>query len=123
MDKNPIKVLHISSGDLWAGAEVQLFTLAKSLIKNSATQVDVILFNHGRLEQELLDSNINVIVLDETTLNSLQILRKIIHTIKIIHPDVIHTHRLKENILGSAAALLTGNTPTLRTAHGAPERG
>jgi len=121
MDKNPIKVLHISSGDLWAGAEVQLFTLAKSLANNTNTKVDIILFNHGRLEHELLDNNINVTVIDEAKLNGLQILRQIIHTIKVIHPDVIHTHRTKENILGSTAALLAGNIPTLRTAHGAPE--
>ena len=121
MDKNPITVLHISSGDLWAGAEVQLFTLAKSLKNNTDTKVDIILFNHGRLEQKLLENNINVIVIDETKLNSFQVLRQLIHTIKIIRPDVIHTHRIKENILGSTAALFTGNIPTLRTAHGAPE--
>ena len=122
MDKNPINVLHISSGDLWAGAEVQLFTLAKSLKNNTDTKVNLILFNHGQLEQKLLDNNINVFVIDETKLNGFQILRQLIHTIRIIRPDVIHTHRTKENILGSIAALLTGNIPTLRTAHGAPEQ-
>ena len=30
---HPIRVLHIASGDLWAGAEVQLYTLAKALEK------------------------------------------------------------------------------------------
>ena len=116
-----INVLHIASGDLWAGAEVQLFTLVKSLKNNSGTNVDVILLNHGQLEKKLLDNNINVTVIDESKFNGFQVLGQIIHSIKIIQPDAIHTHRIKENILGSIASLLSGNIPTLRTEHGAPE--
>ncbi len=117
----PIRVLHIASGDLWAGAEVQLFTLAKALKNNTNTIVDIILLNYGILEKKLLGNGINVIVFDETKLSSLAILWKLIRTIHQIQPDVIHTHRLKENILGCVAARLNGNIPTLRTAHGAPE--
>jgi len=117
----PIRVLHIASGDLWAGAEVQLFTLAKALKNNTNTIVEIILFNHGVLENKLLDSDINVIVLDESKLNSLVIVWKLIRIIHQIQPDVIHTHRVKENILGCIAARLNGNIPTLRTSHGAPE--
>ena len=116
-----IKLLHIASGDLWAGAEVQLFTLAKSLNKRQKVNVDIILLNHGVLEQKLLSNGINVTVLDESKLNGLQILLQLISKIRKNKPDVIHTHRLKENILGSVAALLSGNIPTLRTSHGAPE--
>ena len=77
LDKtHPIRVLHIASGDLWAGAEVQLFTLAKALKNNTNTIVDIVLFNHGTLEQKLLSCDINVIVLDESKLNSLAILRR-----------------------------------------------
>jgi glycosyltransferase involved in cell wall biosynthesis len=122
MDENPVNVLHIASGDLWAGAEVQLFTLAKALENNTNTKVHIILLNHGKLEKELLSCGIEVIVLDESTLNGFQILRKLIHTIRVIRPDVIHTHRIKENILGSIAALFAGNIPTIRTVHGAPEQ-
>jgi glycosyltransferase involved in cell wall biosynthesis len=121
MEKSPITVLHIASGDLWAGAEVQLFTLANALKNDTDTIVHVILLNHGRLEKELIDCGVEVTVLDESKSNGFQILRKIIHIIKKVRPDVIHSHRSKENILGSIAALLVGNIPTLRTAHGAPE--
>jgi len=118
---HPVRVLHIASGDLWAGAEVQLFTLAKALKNNTHTIVDIILLNHGELEEKLLGIGINVIVLDESKLNSLVILWKLIRCIHQIRPDVIHTHRIKENILGSVAARLYGNIPTLRTSHGASE--
>jgi len=116
-----LKILHVASGDLWAGAEVQLFTLAKALHTRSDTSVSVVLLNYGRLEQELHNTGIRVIVLDESKLNGLKILRQLIHIIHDQKPDVIHTHRLKENILGSIAAFITGNTPSLRTVHGAPE--
>jgi len=116
-----LNVLHVASGDLWAGAEVQLFTLAKALHTISGTTVSVVLLNYGRLERELHNAGIKVIVLDESKLNGLRILRQLIHIIQDQKPDVIHTHRLKENILGSIAAFMTGNTPSLRTVHGAPE--
>jgi glycosyltransferase involved in cell wall biosynthesis len=122
MEKSPITVLHIASGDLWAGAEVQLFTLANALKNDTDTIVHVILLNHGRLEKELIDCGVEVTVLDESKNNGLKILRILIIAIKRIRPDVIHSHRSKENILGSIAALLVGNIPTLRTAHGAPEQ-
>ena len=116
-----LKVLHVASGDLWAGAEVQLFTLAKALHTESDTSVSVVLLNYGRLEQDLQNIGIRVIVLDESKLNGLQILRQLVHTIREQKPDVIHTHRLKENILGSIAAFIVGKTASLRTVHGAPE--
>ena len=122
LDKTrPVRVLHIASGDLWAGAEVQLFTLAKALKNNTNTIVDIVLLNHGILEQKLLSCDINVIVIDESKLHGLAVLLRLIRITHQIQPDVIHTHRLKENILGCVAARLNGNIPSLRTSHGAPE--
>jgi len=122
MDKTPtIKVLHIISGDLWAGAEVQVLTLAKALKNSTNTTIDIVLLNHGELEQKLISSSVNTIVFDESKLNSLTILWKLIRIIRQIKPDVIHTHRFKENILGCVAAQLNGNIPTIRTSHGAAE--
>jgi glycosyltransferase involved in cell wall biosynthesis len=116
-----IHVLHIASGDLWAGAEVQLFTLVKTLDKHPETRMSIIILNHGMLEQKLEQIGIEVIVLDESKLNGFQILCQLIVRVRNLKPDVIHTHRNKENILGSIAAQFSGNPPTLRTAHGAPE--
>jgi len=115
------RILHIASGDLWAGAESQLFTLVTTLHKSLGITVSVVLLNHGILEDRLTKAGIEVIVLDETSLNAFQILRRLIHVINEQRPDVIHTHRIKENILGSIAALFAGKTPSLRTVHGAPE--
>ena len=115
-----LHIVHVVSGDLWAGAEVQLFTLVKTLHAQLGTTVSVIILNPGRLEQELRKTGIRVVVLDEAKLNGIRILQRLIRTVRELKPDVIHTHRTKENILGSIAAKLSG-IPSLRTVHGAPE--
>ncbi len=40
-------------GDLWAGAEVQLLALMKYLIRIAGFEWSVILFNEGKLADEL----------------------------------------------------------------------
>ena len=115
------KVLHLASGDLWAGAESQLLTLVTTLHNSLDVALFVVLLNHGTLEERLRSAGVEVIVLDESIHNNLQILGKLIRILRNYRPDVIHTHRSKENILGSLAALLSGGIPSLRTAHGAPE--
>lgn len=114
-------VLHIASGDLWAGAEVQLFTLAKALHNDLDIRVDVVLLNTGKLEHELRTAGISTIVLDESRHNSFSIFYQLLCTIRVLRPNIIHTHRLKENILGSIAGFLSGRIPSIRTVHGAPE--
>ena len=116
-----IHVLHVASGDLWAGAEVMLYTLAKTLHAELNTKVSVVLLNHGILEQKLRNCGVYVHVLDETRLSSFQILQQLNKIIDELKPDVIHTHRIKENIIGSIAALYNHRIPSLRTVHGAPE--
>ena len=118
---NGLHVTHIASGDLWAGAEVQLYTLCTTLNHFDDTKVSVVLFNHGTLENKLRESGIHVEVIDESKLNALLIFFKLIKTLKRLNPDIIHTHRVKENILGSLASKLVGLKPSIRTVHGAPE--
>ncbi len=114
-------VLQLVSGDLWAGAEVMLYTLAKTLHTDLNTTVTVVILNTGTLEQKLRDCGISVFVLDESQLNCLQIFKRLCAIIDDIQPDILHTHRIKENIMGSIAAWYKHRIPSLRTVHGAPE--
>jgi len=118
---NPPRVLHIASGDLWAGAEVQLYTLVRTLHSMNDLTVSVVLLNHGRLEEELREAGIRVQVLDESQLNVWNILSTLVRIMREIKPAVVHTHRYKENILGSLAGLFAGGVPSIRTVHGAAE--
>ena len=119
--KEFIHVLHIASGDIWAGAESQLYTLARSLKQSHEVMVSVVLMNHGHLENKLLDSGVDVTIFDETQFNGLQIALRLYSLFKIKKPDIIHTHGKKETILSSIALLFKKNTVSIRTAHGAPE--
>lgn len=98
-----------------------MFTLVKALHTTLAVPTCVVLLNHGKLENLLDEIGIKVYVIDESRLNSFQIIFSLIRIIREQSPDVIHTHRVKENILGSFAALLAGTYPSMRTTHGAPE--
>jgi len=115
-----LHVIHLASGDLWAGAEVQLFTLCLALAKIDNTYPSVVLLNHGVLENKLKENHIPVKVLDESLLNGLQIGWQLFLHFRKYKPGIVHTHRLKENILGSLAAWLA-RISSLRTVHGAPE--
>lgn len=115
-----MKILHLASGDLWAGAEVQLFHLASALHLQSSIDLQVVLLNPGQLEQELRGQGIEVMVLDETRLSGVAILARLLSVTKAFQPDIIHTHRSKENLLGGLAAWLVGKK-CVRTVHGANE--
>lgn len=119
-----LKVLHIISGDLWAGAEVQAFTLITTLANQC--DIHVALMNHGELEERLKYAGINTSVINEQHLSSLTITRQLSTLIRSFQPNIIHTHRQKENILGSLANVIANKsffnrTPSLRTTHGAQE--
>lgn len=116
----PVHVLQVASGDLWAGAEAMLYVLAKALHTELNVQVTVILFNHGKLEQKLSNCGISVHILDESYYNSIQLLQQLEKVVTNTRPDVIHTHGIKENILGSITAW-RNHIPSIRTSHGAPE--
>jgi hypothetical protein len=62
-DSSSFKVIHVASGDLWGGAESQLYTLVDQL-KNKVS-VAVILMNHGELERRLLENGVATYIIDE----------------------------------------------------------
>ncbi len=111
-----LKILHIISGDRWAGAEVMAFTLLKEM--NKYHNVFAIILNNGELAHRLTDINIPITILDENKLNSWQIFKGIKYVLKNTNPDVVHTHRQKENILGSIANVISIHAKCVRTVHG-----
>lgn len=92
-----------------------------STLQTMGVEIHAVLLNDGELANRLRSQRMAVTVLDERKLNALQILMGLRSVILDFNPDVVHTHRIKENILGSIANLLSINAPCLRTVHGAPE--
>lgn len=115
-----MKVLHIASGDLWAGAEVQLYHLVRELAATPGFDLLVVLMNEGQLADSLRDSGIRVVIFDEARLSGLEIIFKLFLLVFKYRPTLIHTHRSKENVIGGLVAFFTGR-PSVRTVHGASE--
>lgn len=118
----PLRALHVISGDLWAGAEAQAYTLLSSLRKLTDVEIAAVLLNDGELAKRLAAAGVPVTILDERRLSAYQILRQLRAHIVSWRPDIVHTHRAKENVLGALANRMTLKVPSVRTAHGANER-
>jgi glycosyltransferase involved in cell wall biosynthesis len=116
-----LRILHIASGDLWAGAEVQAFTLISYLARMPATEVAAVLMNNAMLAERLRSIGVATYVLDEHEIHPLEMVMRLRRVLRSWKPDLIHTHRQKENILGSLANRSCRNVPCVRTVHGANE--
>ncbi len=116
-----LRILHVLSGDLWAGAEVQACTLISELVRMPDIEVAAVVMNEGRLADELGAVGIRVEIMNERKLGPLQIGLRLRRLLKSWRPDVIHTHREKENILGMLANRACRNVPSVRTMHGGNE--
>ena len=114
-------VTHIVSGDIWAGAEVQVYNLCKGLLAIGGIRPTAVVFNEGLLSQRLRGLGVKVDVADETKSNPLQIIRTIRRHCLKENSDVVHTHGFKENILGILGKDLAGVPRSVRTVHGNPE--
>ncbi|MBI3805604.1 MAG: glycosyltransferase family 4 protein [Nitrospirae bacterium] len=118
MEAGKIHICHIISGDLWAGAEAQAYTLLKGLSKKPSLQLSAITFSNGYLAKKLLDANIPVDVVDEKANNALQISRNIYRILKRRDVRIVHTHGYKETFLGGMASRLSRVKGIIRTHHG-----
>lgn len=117
----PISVCHVAVGDLWGGAEVQLRVLLGRLARRGDLKLSVVLFNGGRLEQELSELGIPVEVYPEQQWGSARIFSKLMRGFRKDTPQIVHTHKYKDTILASLAAKLCGIPRVVRTVHGLRE--
>jgi len=116
-----LRVCHVASGDLWAGAEVQLATLLCELRKDPSFDVSAILLNEGILYDRLRASGISTQVMDERAISSVGLAKQIYQFCKAWKPHVVHTHRYKENCLGGLAASRAHVPVIVHTVHGIHE--
>lgn len=115
-----MRILHIISGDLWGGAESIASSIIGELSLMPDVEVFVILFNYGKLEERLSSYQIPVKVIAEDKMSHAFLLLKAYQYVRNIKPDIIHTHKHKENVIGSIISLLT-RIPSIRTTHGDSE--
>jgi glycosyltransferase involved in cell wall biosynthesis len=114
-------VTHIVSGDLWAGAEVQVYNLCRALQASGQITPTAVVFNNGILSEKLQELGIPVSIADEAKVGSLAIARSIAAHCKSHGTKIVHTHGFKENVLGILGKELAGVPRSVRTVHGNPE--
>jgi glycosyltransferase involved in cell wall biosynthesis len=117
----PISICHVATGDLWAGAEVQLKVLLSKLVGRTDLQLSVILFNEGRLEKEIEALGISVKVFPENRWSSGKIFCELVREFKQSRAGIVHTHKYKDTILAAPASKLCGIPHVVRTVHGLSE--
>lgn len=108
-------------GDLWAGAEVQLVTLMRYLIRYQQCTFIVVLFNEGRLASELRTMGVSVRVISESRYGLIGLVLRLARVFRQVRPQIVHTHKYKDNIVAMLAARLTGGAHIVRMVHGLPE--
>ena len=116
-----IKILHVVSGDLWAGAEAQALVLIAQLVKRPEFDIRAILFNDGRLAREMAMTGAKVSVINESRYSSLAILKRLTDSLRNDGVGIVHTHGYKQHALGSLAAKLAGVGSVVTTVHGLTE--
>jgi glycosyltransferase involved in cell wall biosynthesis len=116
-----LKVCHIASGDLWAGAEVQVANLVTQLKKDPTIEVALLVMNEGRLAEHARSAQVRTEILDERTSGFSALISKAKVFLKEFTPDILHSHRYKENVLAAMARSAAGKPALVRTQHGMPE--
>ncbi|MCK5127036.1 MAG: glycosyltransferase [candidate division Zixibacteria bacterium] len=116
-----IKICHIASGDLWAGAEVQVYNMVCALHQYKTINVSVIVLNHGKLEDKLVAKGVPVKVLDENSLGFFEIVSQVKKYAEENRFEILHTHRYKENIVGGMVKKAGKVKYLVQTVHGLPE--
>lgn len=120
-DDEGMRVLLIASGDLWAGAEVMVYQLACGLASVAGVELCVVLLNDERLAKELRNIGIEVHIVDESKLSFLDIIRAVSRLVAVFSPDVLHSHRYKENLLAWLVTRSMRKVRLVSTQHGMPE--
>lgn len=118
---NRVSICHVAVGDLWAGAEVQLKVLLSKLVLRPELNLSVILFNGGRLSEEIERLGIPVSVFPEDEWGSGKMLLELVRKFQLSDTKIIHTHKYKDTILAAPAAKLCGIPYVVRTVHGLRE--
>jgi glycosyltransferase involved in cell wall biosynthesis len=118
-----LRVCHVISGDLWAGAEVMGYHLIKKLIKYDDLELSVLLLNDNKLATEIRRLGIPVDIVDETRKNFFFLILAARKILERRSPHIIHSHRYKENMLAFLSAKSQNGTQLVSTQHGMPEAG
>jgi L-malate glycosyltransferase len=116
-----ISVCHISEGGAWAGAEVQVSTLLRALLKCPEIALHAIVLHEGRLAQELRGFGVDVHVVSEEQKSFPRVISECSALVKSWNIQVLHSHNYKENLIALSLSHFCNVPHLVRTEHGHPE--
>ncbi|MCD6184479.1 MAG: glycosyltransferase family 4 protein [Deltaproteobacteria bacterium] len=116
-----LKIILLASGDLYGGAEAVVYNLVKGLKAYPSINLCVVLFNNGRLADLCMEQEVETIIIDEAKYNFFRLAWKLVHITKSFRPDIIHSHRYKENILALIVKIFAPRSRLITTVHGLSE--
>jgi glycosyltransferase involved in cell wall biosynthesis len=109
-----VKVVHLVSGDLWAGREAATFELLRALAQRSDVQPGAVVLNDGELARRLDEVEIPVAIEPESGRSFASLARAVRR--RVADAALVHAHGYKEDVL----AACTGRS-WIATQHGRPE--
>ena len=114
-----VRVCHVISADLWAGAAAQVYQTVSDL-RTRDVEVAVAVFNDGVFARRLAADNMNWRLFDEKRLGPIGMARRLAGFIAETDPQCLHVHSYKEHILAVGARALANRhrVPIVRTFHG-----
>lgn len=118
---SPLAVCHLVSGDLWAGAEVQVAGLLRCLSKRNDLRISAVVLNPGRLADELAAAGVTLKVIPEAETGFVAIASKVRTFLEGRGVRILHSHRYKENMLAAWLRRRLPGAVVVRTQHGLPE--
>ena len=114
-----LNIMNVMTGDLWAGAEVQLYNTIHELNRQGDHSLMIVLFSKGELYFKLEKEGFPVFLINEEEVNGLSICFRLSKLIREHGPDVVHVHDYKSHITSAIAKVLAKNKcHIIRTLHG-----
>ena len=114
-------VLHIFSGDLWAGAEVMIHSLLAQLNLDDQVRLIALSMNEGVLTGKLRAGGVETHVIPEARFSFPHIFLRAARLLRSGRIDIIHSHRYKENLLAILLGKCLRVKGLIATVHGLPE--
>ena len=113
-------VLHILSGDLWAGAETQVFEQVKALTQ-AAWPIEVLVFNEGQTADNFRKAGLSVHLIDEKQ-GFLSLYQQAAKLQQRLGAELLVSHGYKEAFLATLLHLASlRRIPLVTTFHGTNE--
>ncbi len=116
-----ITVCHLISGDLWAGPEVQVHALLKSLQSVPELEISIIVLNEGKFAKLLAEAGFRVKVIDESKNRFPNIVKLAAAELTGRRIDILHSHRYKENFIATLLKKRCDVRHLAQTVHGIGE--